>query len=66
MECCCYKFNHLKQHISANLIKEQGLSETNAKVIGPCGKLVCCLNYESDLYKDGKHICCGVKQNVNI
>lgn len=65
MECCCHKFNHLKQHISANLVKEQGLSETNAKVIGPCGKLVCCLTYESDFYKDGKHLLCGVLQNAN-
>lgn len=56
MECCCSRFNHLKQHISANLVKEQGLSETNAKTIGPCGKLLCCLAYESDSYKEGKCI----------
>lgn len=56
MECCCSRFNHLKQHISSSLVKEQGLSETNAKTIGPCGKLLCCLAYESDCYKCGKHI----------
>ncbi len=56
MKCCCTRFNHLKQHVSANLVKEQNLSETNSKVIGPCGKLLCCLVYESHCYKHGKHI----------
>lgn len=66
MECCCYRFNYLRQHVSANLVKEQGLSETNAKVIGPCGKLVCCLTYEAEFYRDGRHILCEVKQNVDV
>ncbi|MEN2998948.1 MAG: regulatory iron-sulfur-containing complex subunit RicT [Brevinematia bacterium] len=56
MECCCFRFNHLKQHISSNLVKEQNLSEINAKTIGPCGKLLCCLAYEYHCYSNGKHV----------
>ncbi|MGC8869819.1 MAG: regulatory iron-sulfur-containing complex subunit RicT [Brevinematia bacterium] len=64
MECCCSRFNHLKQHISANLVKEQNLSETNAKTIGPCGKLLCCLAYEADSYKNGKCIYAKTTNNT--
>ncbi|MCS7298884.1 MAG: regulatory iron-sulfur-containing complex subunit RicT [Spirochaetia bacterium] len=64
-ECCCSSFYHLKQHITASMVREQNLSEINAKTIGPCGKLLCCLSYESDLYKNGKHVCSCSKTNVN-
>lgn len=63
MECCCYRFNHLKQHVSASLVREQGLSEINAKIIGPCGKLLCCLVYESYYYKSKKSEICKVEES---
>ncbi|MCX8028983.1 MAG: hypothetical protein N2712_03200 [Brevinematales bacterium] len=56
METCCSRFNHLKQHITASMVREQGLTESNAKTIGPCGKLVCCLAYEAHCYICGKNI----------
>ncbi len=63
MECCCSKFDVENDHISANLVKEQSLSEVNAKLIGPCGKLVCCLSYEQENYKDGKCLICKSAKN---
>jgi cell fate regulator YaaT (PSP1 superfamily) len=63
MKCCCSNFDVKNEHISVNLVKEQSLSETNAKLIGPCGKLLCCLSYEQENYKDGK--CIIYKNNTN-
>lgn len=64
-ECCCSSFLNPKQRITTRMVREQNLSEINAKTIGPCGKLLCCLSYESDLYKNGKHICSCSRTNVN-
>jgi cell fate regulator YaaT (PSP1 superfamily) len=63
MECCCSRFDVKNDHISASLVKEQSLSEVNAKLIGPCGKLLCCLSYERENYKDGKCLICKSAQN---
>jgi cell fate regulator YaaT (PSP1 superfamily) len=51
-EFCCARF--LKQFIplSIRMAKEQGLILDPSKISGPCGRLLCCLAYEEDLYKE--------------
>ena len=49
---CCS--THLKQFrsISISMAKRQGLAPNPAKLTGMCGKLKCCLSYESAVYDE--------------
>ena len=38
--------------VSIKMAKDQGLSINPAKVTGVCGRLLCCLAYEQDTYRD--------------
>lgn len=38
------------------MAKDQNLSLNPAKISGVCGRLMCCLKYENDVYCSG---CCG-------
>ena len=42
------------------MAKEQGMSLNTAKISGCCGKLMCCIAYENDLYKELKKELPGV------
>jgi len=48
-EYCCSLFLNNFKKISTQLASEQNLSSSLAKLSGPCGKLKCCLSYESDI-----------------
>ena len=39
--------------VSIRMAKDQYLSLNPTKISGVCGRLMCCLNYEDDLYKKG-------------
>ncbi len=49
---CCTRFNGANKMISVKMAKVQGLSLTPNRINGVCGKLMCCLEYEYDQYKD--------------
>ena len=51
MECCCRKFKNRFDVISINMAKNQMLALNIDKLSGMCGKLMCCLKYEDDDYK---------------
>jgi len=36
------------------MVQEQGLALNPAKISGICGRLMCCLSYEYDMYMDYK------------
>ncbi len=36
------------------MAKEQNLSLNSMKISGPCGRLLCCLAYEYDFYREEK------------
>jgi len=38
--------------VNLKLAKEQRLSLTPSKISGACGRLMCCLRYEIDFYRD--------------
>ncbi len=52
MECCCRRFKNRFDVISINMAKNQLLALNTEKLSGVCGKLMCCLQYEDDLYQE--------------
>uniref|UniRef100_A0A7V4JQD5 Stage 0 sporulation protein n=1 Tax=Thermodesulfobacterium geofontis TaxID=1295609 RepID=A0A7V4JQD5_9BACT len=51
-EFCCAKFLRQFIPLSIRMAKEQGLILDPNKISGPCGRLLCCLAYEEDIYKE--------------
>ena len=50
---CCSTFLGDFEPVSIRMAKEQNLSLNPAKISGICGRLMCCLKYESNLYAGG-------------
>jgi cell fate regulator YaaT (PSP1 superfamily) len=48
---CCASFLRDFEPISTQLAREQNLSLNPAKISGNCGRLLCCLLYERELYQ---------------
>lgn len=48
---CCSSFLGDFQPVSIRMAKEQSLSLNPTKISGVCGRLMCCLKYEQDLYE---------------
>lgn len=53
-ELCCCTFLSSFAPVSVKMAKEQGLALNPNKISGQCGRLLCCLNYEYDTYRDLK------------
>ncbi|MBU1152172.1 stage 0 sporulation protein [Patescibacteria group bacterium] len=52
---CCNTFLHKLASINMEMVREQGLeSKGSSKLSGACGKLLCCLRYEVNVYRDLK------------
>lgn len=51
---CCTRFLRRFEGISISRAKNQGLSLNTAKISGQCGKLMCCLLFEDQLYTDAR------------
>ena len=49
--CCCTFLSEFSQ-VSIKMAKEQNLSLNSAKISGACGKLMCCLRYEHEVYEE--------------
>lgn len=49
---CCSSFLGEFQPVSIKMAKEQGLSLNPSKISGTCGRLMCCLKYEQDVYDE--------------
>lgn len=47
---CCATFLRDFEPVTIRMAKDQGLSLDPAKISGLCGRLLCCLAYESDTY----------------
>ena len=50
--CCCATHLQDFEKVSIKMAKIQGLSLNPTKISGCCGKLMCCLKYENDYYKE--------------
>ena len=53
-ELCCRRFGHEFQPVSIRMAKEQDLPLNSSKISGACGRLMCCLRYEFEAYRDFK------------
>ncbi len=60
LELCCHKWMSEFVPVSIKMAKEQGLSLNPGKISGICGRLLCCLQFESDCYE------CALKQLPGI
>ena len=49
---CCCRFLPDFQSVTIRMAKEQGKSLSPTKISGACGRLMCCLKYEQDLYEE--------------
>ena len=47
---CCQTFITQFDNVSVKMAKNQNLSLNPVKISGNCGKLLCCINYENELY----------------
>ena len=52
METCCSRFLNDFDVVSINMAKNQLLALNVQKLSGQCGKLMCCLKYEDEQYKE--------------
>lgn len=49
---CCKTFITEFENVSVKMAKNQNLSLNPVKISGNCGKLLCCINYENEHYKE--------------
>ncbi len=56
-ELCCCSFLNNFETVSIKMAKEQNMSLNPTKISGNCGRLMCCLKYEQEVYEDKlKHL----------
>lgn len=53
-ELCCSTWLREFKPISMKMAKRQNLSLNPSKISGQCGRLLCCLSYENDLYQESR------------
>jgi cell fate regulator YaaT (PSP1 superfamily) len=53
-EICCAAFMGDFDPVSIKMAKEQNLSLNPSKISGLCGRLMCCLRFENDVYDEAK------------
>lgn len=51
MPFCCNRFLSDFAQVSIKMAKEQNLSLSSSKISGNCGRLMCCLRYEQEVYE---------------
>lgn len=62
---CCSRFLPDFQSVTIKMAKEQGKSLSPTKISGACGRLMCCLKYEQDLYEELSKFTPGVGSYVS-
>lgn len=56
-ELCCCSFLGKFETVSIKMAKDQNISLNPSKIAGNCGRLMCCLKYEEEVYTDKlKHL----------
>lgn len=54
-EICCARFLGCSELVTLDYVRRQNLGEVKgSKISGACGKLMCCLRYEDELYTEAK------------
>ena len=55
-ELCCTRFLKEFDSVTINMAKDQGIALNPNKINGLCGRLLCCLKYEDECYKECKKL----------
>lgn len=55
-EMCCRSFSKNFDIVTMKMAKDQSMSLNSNKISGMCGKLMCCIAYEHQLYQELKEI----------
>jgi len=53
-ELCCHLFLNDLNSVSINMAKNQNIALNPQKINGCCGRLMCCLNYENEVYEEAR------------
>ena len=64
-ELCCARMGGEFSPVSIRMAKEQNLSLNPQKISGCCGRLMCCLRYEYEAYKEVNSRAPGWGKNRN-
>lgn len=64
-ELCCKRLGGEFNPVSIRMAKDQDLSLNPQKISGVCGRLMCCLRYEADTYKEFKTRCPKMNSTVS-
>ena len=62
---CCNAFLDDFRPVSIKMAKEQNLSLSPTKISGLCGRLMCCLQYEQNVYDSMKKVMPRVGKEIN-
>lgn len=63
---CCSTFKGNIDGISINMAKNQNISLNPSKINGCCGRLLCCLSYEDDVYSELKENLPKINDEIEI
>jgi cell fate regulator YaaT (PSP1 superfamily) len=65
-QLCCSTFIEKFGTVSIRMAKDQGLSLNPTKISGLCGRLMCCLRFENETYKELKKNFPKIGKRLNI
>jgi cell fate regulator YaaT (PSP1 superfamily) len=63
---CCNAITDKLRPVSIKMAKEQNLTLNSMKISGPCGRLLCCLSYEFDVYREARQTLPGMGTRVQF
>ncbi len=66
MPLCCKTFKGNMDGISINMAKNQCISLNPSKINGCCGRLLCCLSYEDEVYTELKKELPKINEEIEI
>lgn len=66
MPLCCKTFKGNMDGISINMAKNQSISLNPSKINGCCGRLLCCLSYEDEVYTELKKELPKINEEIEI
>jgi len=65
-EMCCAKLGGDFDPVSIKMAKEQNLNLNSQKISGMCGRLLCCLGYEYEYYRDTNQILPNIGSKIRV
>ena len=66
MPLCCKTFKGNMDGVSINMAKNQSISLNPSKINGCCGRLLCCLSYEDEVYTELKKELPKINEKIKI